>query len=221
MLSAILLFLTGFTPALAADPLVCPGGIGSTKGEAPAIVVEAPSDWKVGVCGKMKNSFGVDVYSEFDIYATDDDEFEEKPMMTIPAANNYSLKKGKGRLLLSELALIDNEWLPLFNREIRCSAKGCFATRARCANQKLRHKPRPAKSVLDFYKKDAKRNSSTGSATDESEIALVFAAALAGDKDAVAAFEKNPGFRLDGASAAEYEYSQRTLKRLKSARCKL
>ncbi|MBS1958341.1 MAG: hypothetical protein JST80_02615 [Bdellovibrionales bacterium] len=218
-MSKILIVLL-LVPFLAHAQGPCPDGIGSTKGDDAKYSTKAPSKWTLIVCGNKENKFNRDVYSEFEVHAINSSNKVTKLPFQAAAAENYSVAKSRSGIVFSELALIDNYWLPLFKRSISCGPAGCHVSKRYCANQKLQHKPKSAHGLIEYYRKEAAKKSSTGQATDPAELDIVFAAALGGEKEAFDAFQTNPGFRLDGASAARYDEIKKTLKQLKTSHCK-
>lgn len=222
MLLTLMGIVFTLSSANGAETPTCPEGGTVTEGEE-AQFVQRVGKWTVMICGRKTNSFNRDIFSDFNLYYF----LEGKKPIPVPfeagAAIDYAVKKISSGLIFSEVVLIDNEWLPLFDRQMKCSTAGCKIGRKYCANTKLSKKPdiKQVHALIGTYRRDAERKVSTGQATDPAELDLVLAAAIAGDSQAIQAFDKNPGFRLDGAATEHYEHAKRTLKHLKSMKCKL
>lgn len=219
-LSLLAFFLLSM-PVFAADAPTCPEGPSSTSGGEPKAILTTTSKWKILVCGNKENRFGADIFTEFEIYATNGKAPVKLSLQTSPAAY-YKIKKTPIGFTLVEQVLMDNYWLPVFYRDIKCTPKlGCRIKKEYCAHEGLRRKPKGVHTLITNYLKASKNRTSTGQATDEAEIDVVLAAAIGGNQEAIDAFIKNPGFMLDGASSEKYEYGKRLLRRLSSMKCKI
>lgn len=191
----------------------------TAAGDEAQFSYRTPTRWWVFVCGKKENSFGKDVYSEFDVLV-DSGAGPQKVQWSVASSERYSIQKSNEGIALFESALIDNYWLPLFKRELKCNTSGCKLSAPVCVHQRMTKLPKSGLSMIRYYEKEALRKSSAGQATDPAELDVVLAAALGGEADSVWAFRKNPGFRLDGNSAERYEYGRNLLKRVGKQNCR-
>lgn len=220
LLSLLLTVFSALPARALPPPPTCPETPTTAEGDAPQYVQMVPGQGQLFICGKKKNSFNRDVYSEFTLLYQPHEKDAVKLPLEAGVGADYGLVKTPSGFTLQEMALIDNEWLPLFRRDIRCTKTACKVTRRSCANIKPTRKARNAHAVIEAYRGKAS-HASTGQATDPTEIDLVLAAAISGNPEAIEAFNKNPGFRLDGASTEAYEYGKKLLKELKAKKCKL
>lgn len=214
------MLLAPFTPANALTLPLCPEGANNAEGDEPQLRHKVQGGFLI-LCGKKDNSFSRDVYSGFNLFIAPTEKKPIKLPLEGADVDDYGVIRTPNGITLQEMALIDNDWLPLFQRNVICSKGACKVGRRRCANAKLQRKPKSAKALIKAYSSETAQQKSTGQATDPAEIAVLLAAALGGEKESIEAFEKNPGFRLDGAATEHYEHGRKLLRQLKAMKCRL
>lgn len=114
---------------------VCPGGIGSTRGDQPKLSVKTPIGNTLILCGyeeSKKTTEGKKNFSEFDVYSVDASGKVSAPILTVSALEHYSAQEASGKLSLDELVWFQEEWHSAFRSEIECSTKECVRSKEKC-----------------------------------------------------------------------------------------
>ncbi len=190
-------FLTQFIDALEAQPKCPQDGIGSSLGDAPAVLVKTPKGHLL-VCGFQEKKDQETWYSEFDIYSETKGKYSAS-LFRVGALDTYRIKPFKGGLHLIELIHFRGKMVPSQTLAMNCNlGDKCSISRATCETSEITaFETDILERIKPFYKNKKY--------PDEAMLMELGDLAMTGNAEAIQMFQKNPGFKLDGASAEIFE----------------
>lgn len=182
----------------------CPqDGIGSTKGDVPALSVKTPKGHLL-VCGYHEKTDSETLYSEFDLYSESNGKYSES-LFQVGALDTYKMEPFSGGINLIELISFRGKQVAFQKLAMNCNlGNKCAISKANCETKAFEpFKTDILKRIKPFYKNG--KNPSEEMITELSDLALV------GDPDAIQVFQKNPGIKIDGATAEIFKKTQARL----------
>lgn len=180
--------------------ILCPqDGIGSARGDKPAVLVKTRQGHLL-VCGFQEGT----LYSEFDIYSESKGKFS-KSLFQVGALATYNIEPFEGGVHLIELIAFRGKQVPFQKLAMNCNlGDTCSISRATCETQDLSpFKTDILKRITPFY--------INGKNPSEEMISELSDLAMTGNPDAIQIFQKNPGIKIDGAAAEVFKKTKERL----------
>jgi hypothetical protein len=205
LLAFSIIFFSQTTLSAARTPEIkCPqDGIGSTKGDAPAILIKTPKGHLL-LCGFHEKIGTESHYSEFNIYSESKGKYS-KSLYQVGALDTYKVEPFDGGLNLIELISFRGKQTPFQTLAMNCNlGDQCSISKATCETQSLvPFKTDILKRIKPFYKNG--KNPSEDMMMELSDLAMT------GNSNAIQIFQKNPGIKVDGAIAEIFKKTQSRL----------
>jgi hypothetical protein len=200
----LIIFLIQLQSFVWAQNIRCPiDGIGSQKGDQPSLLSKMKNGHLM-ICGFKEEQDNKTVYSEFDVYAEVNGKYS-KSLFRANALDNYYIETREGGLNLIELVFIKGALKPIAMKTMSCLKGGnCTLTKASCIPLKKDIKSDILKKIKPYF--------SNKKFVPDVMIGELGDLALMGDSEARKIFENNPGMKLDGASAEEYNQIKNLIK---------
>ena len=220
----ILLALIGviFSPIVIAGTLVsknttqytCPSGVASESGTIPVIMIEGKP--VLIVCGtpdEAQSEKGKILLVGFEIYSVMPKTQPKLLLQYSELEQALFLKKGN-ELQVDSLIYFEKNWIPAFRMHYS-RLSGSWQKSKDVLILKIPQKE-SGEQTAEVKKLVAKASARQG--FDEIEVAQIFESALKGNSDAKGFFTGSKSkFKLDGASAEEFDRDKQLLRRVKAA----